>query len=321
MTSETPSNPRNRPPIIAIANQKGGVGKTTTAVSLAAGLAAAAGRVLVIDLDPQGNASTALGLARRSVGTYEVLVEGAPLADAVLRTSVPGVDCLPASLDLAGAEVELVGADEREYQLLAALEAVDGLSSPETASKDGYPPGYKAIILDCPPSLGLLTVNALAAADLVLLPVQCEYFALDGLAHLLRTVRLVREHVQPRLGVLGLLLTMYEAGDHVSAQVASEVRAYFGPLVLDAVIPRARAGTARGRARGAGSLTTATSNPAVAAAYADAASEVMGRMATAGTEHQRPGVQEVDPRDQAPGFEGDPGEPAAQVLVPQQAGT
>lgn len=267
----------NRPPIIAIANQKGGVGKTTTAVRVAQGLARPDAPVLLIDLDPQGNATTALGASRRGSGTYEAVVEGAPLEDLIVTSPTPGVDCVPASLDLAGAEVELVAVADREYQLVRAL-AADGSDLGESGSV--YPRGYTAIVLDCPPSLGLLTVNALAAADSVLIPVQCEYFALDGLTHLLRTIALVREHLQPDLDVLGLLLTMYEPGSMVSAQVAEEVRAYFGDLVLDAVVPRARAQGESSTVRGIpGSAPGQGGHSAVSEAYAAASDQLAGRLA------------------------------------------
>jgi chromosome partitioning protein len=214
--------------VITIANQKGGVGKTTTAVNLAASLAMHGARVLVIDLDPQGNASTALDVDHHS-GTpsvYEVLVDGRPLNSVV--KSVAGFSalyCAPAAIDLAGAEIELVPLVARESRLARAVAAYD-------ASNLDY------ILIDCPPSLGLLTVNALVAAPEVLIPIQCEYYALEGLEQLLRTVELVRSHLNPGLAVTTILLTMYDARTRLASQVADEVRDHFGGVVLGSVIPR-----------------------------------------------------------------------------------
>jgi chromosome partitioning protein len=214
--------------IITIANQKGGVGKTTTAVNLAAGLAMNGARVLVIDLDPQGNASTAFDVQHHAgiQSIYNVLVDGQPLSAIV--SPVQGfaqLFCAPATIDLAGAEIELVPLVAREARLARALAGFD-------ASDLDY------IFIDCPPSLGLLTVNALVAAPEVLIPIQCEYYALEGLEQLLRTVELVRSHLNPALAVTTILLTMYDMRTRLASQVADEVREHFGDLVLGSVIPR-----------------------------------------------------------------------------------
>jgi chromosome partitioning protein len=214
--------------IITIANQKGGVGKTTTAVNIAAGLALHGARVLVIDLDPQGNASTALNVDHHAgvPSIYNVLVDDLPLASIVRQTDeLNGLLCAPATIDLAGAEIELVPMVARETRLVRAVAAYD-------RSALDY------IFVDCPPSLGLLTVNALVSAAEVLIPIQCEYYALEGLEQLLRSVELVREHLNPRLELSTILLTMYDARTRLAAQVAEDVRTHFGQVVLGAVIPR-----------------------------------------------------------------------------------
>ena len=214
--------------MITIANQKGGVGKTTTAVNLAAGLAQHGARVLVIDLDPQGNASTALNVDHHAgvPSIYNVLVDDLPLASIVRQAEeVGGLYCAPATIDLAGAEIELVPMVARETRLSRALAGYDRS-------------GLDYIFVDCPPSLGLLTVNALVAAAEVLIPIQCEYYALEGLEQLLRSVDLVRDHLNPGLALSTILLTMYDARTRLAAQVAEDVRAHFGEVVLGAVIPR-----------------------------------------------------------------------------------
>jgi chromosome partitioning protein len=212
--------------VVCVANQKGGVGKTTTTVSVAAALASMDARVLVVDLDPQGNATTGLGLRAEEgdPSTYGVLVDDLSIGDALLGTEVDGLDVLPSSLDLAGAEVELVPAFSRELRLRRALEPVQDR--------------YDVIFIDCPPSLGLLTINALVAADQVLVPIQCEYYALEGLGQLMRTVRLVGDNLNRDLELGGVVLTMYDGRTNLSQQVVDEVRDYFGDRAYGAIIPR-----------------------------------------------------------------------------------
>ncbi|TML01595.1 MAG: ParA family protein [Actinobacteria bacterium] len=212
--------------VIAIANQKGGVGKSTTAVNLGACLAEAGRKVLVIDLDPQGNASTGLGIEHeaRKGTTYEILTGQVDVRDALVETDIEGLWALPSTIDLAGAEIELVSQLSREGRLARALEPVRS--------------EFDFILLDCPPSLGLLTVNALTAADELLVPIQCEYYALEGLGQLLRNVRLVQQSVNRRLRLTGIVMTMFDARTKLADQVVAEVRAYFGGRVYDAIIPR-----------------------------------------------------------------------------------
>ena len=218
------------PRVIAVANQKGGVGKTTSTVNLAAALAIHGLKTLVIDLDPQGNASTALGVPH-SVGvasSYDVVLGGVPIAEASTRVEIAeSFTCVPATIDLAGADIELTSQVAREYRLKRAVDSY---------LDDGPSPDY--VFIDCPPSLGLLTLNALVAAREVLIPIQCEYYALEGLAQLLQTIELVRAHLNPTLEVRTVLLTMYDGRTKLADQVAEEVRKHFGPLVVPSVIPR-----------------------------------------------------------------------------------
>ncbi|MEO1488538.1 MAG: AAA family ATPase [Pseudomonadota bacterium] len=210
---------------IAIANQKGGVCKTTTAINVATAMAATGWRTLLIDMDPQGNASTGLGVkaSERDLSSYDLLVDDTPLIDAIVPTTIPGLDIVPATVDLSGAEVELVSADERTARLRNAL-----------ASH----PAHDICLIDCPPSLGLLTLNALCAADSILVPLQCEFFALEGLSQLLQTVELVQQRFNPSLDIIGVALTMYDRRNRLTDQVADDVRDCLGKLVFETVIPR-----------------------------------------------------------------------------------
>ncbi|WP_277979588.1 ParA family protein [Sphingomonas phyllosphaerae] len=211
---------------IAIANQKGGVGKTTSAINVATALAASGHRVLLIDLDPQGNASTGLGIAQaqRERSTYDVLLDDAGLADAAVPSGIPHLDVIPATVDLSGAEIELVESSDRTHRLRRALDRAD--------------PNWDVILIDCPPSLGLLTINAMVAADALLVPLQCEFFALEGLSQLLNTVERIRSRFNPSLSILGVALTMYDRRNRLTEQVSADVRAVLGKVVFDTVIPR-----------------------------------------------------------------------------------
>lgn len=228
--TERSDSPRFAGKVIAVANQKGGVGKTTTTINLATALAAIGRKVVIIDLDPQGNASTGLGIDRksRSRTIYDVLVSEAGLTSVVVEAGIPGLSLVPSSVDLSGAELELVSASRRSYRLRDAIYA-DG---PDAMLDADY------VLIDCPPSLNLLTLNALVAADSVLVPLQCEFFALEGLSLLLRTIERVRAAFNPDLSIRGVVLTMFDRRNNLSQQVAADVRAYMGDKVYKTVIPR-----------------------------------------------------------------------------------
>lgn len=225
--TELPRAPR----VLSVANQKGGVGKTTTAINLGTALAAIGERVLLVDLDPQGNASTGLGIDRKSrkASTYDVLVGEATLRDVIMPAAVPGLDVAPSTMDLLGVELEIAHEKDRVYRLRNALRSLN--DDPDTEP-------YTYVLIDCPPSLNLLTINSLAAAHAILVPLQCEFFALEGLSQLLRTVEQVRSTLNPVLSIQGVVLTMYDARNNLSNQVMADVRAFLGDKVYETVIPR-----------------------------------------------------------------------------------
>lgn len=215
--------------ILAIANQKGGVGKTTTAINLATALAAVDETVLLVDLDPQGNASTGLGIPRtdRATGSYRLLTDQMPIEAAVRQTHISNLSLVTAEADLAGAEIELVGLDRREFRLRDALSPLREAGSP-----------YSFVLIDCPPSLGLLTLNGLVAADAVLVPLQCEFYALEGISGLVRTIDMVKRGLNPELRLQGIVLTMFDKRNNLSDLVAADARGFFGDTVYETVIPR-----------------------------------------------------------------------------------
>ena len=220
------------PRILSLANQKGGVGKTTTAINLGTALAAIGERVLIVDLDPQGNASTGLGIDRRSrsVSTYDVLIGEAPLRDAVVATAVPRLHIAASTMDLSGLELELGATRDRAFRLRNAIAALNTDATEDT--------DYTYVLIDCPPSLNLLTVNAMAASDAILVPLQCEFFALEGLSQLLQTVEQVRSTLNPNLSIHGIVLTMFDSRNNLSNQVVADVRQFMGAKVYKTMIPR-----------------------------------------------------------------------------------
>ncbi|ABE61004.1 chromosome segregation ATPase [Nitrobacter hamburgensis X14] len=225
-------SPAGHPRIISLANQKGGVGKTTTAINLGTALAAIGERVLIVDLDPQGNASTGLGIDRRdrNVSTYDVLIGEAPLRDAVVPTAVPRLHIAASTMDLSGLELELGTTKDRAFRLRDAIAALNGNAADHS--------DYTYVLIDCPPSLNLLTVNAMAASDAILVPLQCEFFALEGLSQLLQTVEQVRSTLNPNLSIHGIVLTMFDSRNNLSNQVVADVRQFMGSKVYDTMIPR-----------------------------------------------------------------------------------
>ena len=228
-----PAEPeRKQPRILALANQKGGVGKTTTAINLGTALAAIGERVLIVDLDPQGNASTGLGIDRRNrnCSTYDVLVGEAKLREAIIPTAVPRLHICPSTVDLSGFELEVAQERDRAFRLRNALASLNDGATADTA--------YGYVLIDCPPSLNLVTVNAMAAANSILVPLQCEFFALEGLSQLLKTVEQVRATLNPTLSIHGIVLTMYDARNNLSGQVVADVRGFMGEKVYQTIIPR-----------------------------------------------------------------------------------
>ncbi|GAA2134852.1 ParA family protein [Nocardioides bigeumensis] len=281
LARERLSPPMARPPatrVMVVANQKGGVGKTTTTVNVAAALAQVGQRVLVIDLDPQGNASTALNVEhQRGVpSTYDVLVEGKRLAEVVVPApDLPGLDVVPATIDLAGAEIELVSVVARESRLDRALRGDHRIGSAAELGQNRY----DFVLIDCPPSLGLLTLNALVAGAEMLIPIQAEYYALEGLGQLLETVEMVRQHLNPRLSVSTILVTMYDARTRLAAGVAEEVRGHFTHQVLRTTIPRS-VRVSEAPSYGQTVMTYDPSSPG-ALSYLEAAREIVSKGAPA----------------------------------------
>ena len=218
--------------VLAIANQKGGVGKTTTAINLGTALAAIGERVLIIDLDPQGNASTGLGIDQKSrqISTYDLITGDRPLREAILPTAVPHLHIAPSTMDLSGFELEVGHSRDRAYRLRAALGKLNEVAPGQVA--------YTYVLIDCPPSLNLLTINAMAAANAILVPLQCEFFALEGLSQLLKTIEQVKQALNPELAIHGIVLTMFDARNNLSGQVVADVRAFMGAKVYDTIIPR-----------------------------------------------------------------------------------
>lgn len=234
MSETSPGSPATPAPlrILAVANQKGGVGKTTTAINLGTALAAVGETVLIVDLDPQGNASTGLGIQRRphQRSTYHVLLGEASLKDVIVESGIPRLHCAPSTMDLLGAELELADVERKTYRLADAIAAMRQAADPNRS--------YTYILVDCPPSLNLLTINSLSAADAVLVPLQCEFFALEGLSQLIKTVERVKTSLNPRLSIQGVVLTMFDRRNNLSEQVAEDVRSVLGDKVYQTVIPR-----------------------------------------------------------------------------------
>ena len=226
MTENAIKKQSDKPRILAVVNQKGGVGKTTTTVNLATALAAVGKKALILDFDPQGNASTGLGIAlsSRNLTSYDLILGDAAVSEAAQKTIVPGLSIVPSTIDLSGAEIEMVSLVKREFRLKNALDQIGD--------------AYDYVLIDCPPSLGLLTLNALVAADAVLIPLQCEFYALEGLSHLMRTVELVKKNLNPELAIQGIVLTMYDRRNKLTEHIENEVRSYFGDQVYTSVIPR-----------------------------------------------------------------------------------